>query len=224
MGSVASEGIYDTSKPANPNATMSVFYKVAYWLGVTPWEEMATLPIAEQITSLFDREERERQWPYGAALDLGCGSGIWSVKLAARGWRVTGIEIVPEALRAARRRIQKAGVEARLIQGDMTALRTFGIGSDFKFVLDLGAIHGLNDAQRKAVGREVSAVTAGGATLVLLAWVPAQRGPLPCGMSRNDLQHVFPDWTLIGEDLADVSGAPRFIKRAKPCFYRLRRR
>jgi len=149
--------------------TVSVFYKVAYWLGVTPWEEMATLPIAEQITSLFGREEKERQRPYGAALDLGCGSGIWSVKLAARGWRVTGIEIVPKALRAARRRIQETGVDAHLIQGDMTALRTFGIGSEFQFVLDLGAIHGLNDAQRKAVGREVSAVTVRGATMVLLA-------------------------------------------------------
>jgi len=202
---------------------MSVFYKVAYWLGVTPLEEMATLPIAEQITSLFDREETERRWPYGAALDLGCGSGIWSVKLAARGWRVTGIEIVPKALRAARRRIREAGVDARLIQGDMTALRTFGIDSDFQFVLDLGAIHGLNDAQREAVGREVSAVTVRGATMVLLAWAPTQRGPLPRGMSRNDVEGVFPDWTLLGEDPADVSGAPRFIKKAKPCFYRLRR-
>ena len=79
---------------------MSMFYKVAYWIGFTHWEEMPTLPIAEQISSLFDREERERQPPYGAALDLGCGSGIWTVKLAVRRWHVTGIEIVPKALLA----------------------------------------------------------------------------------------------------------------------------
>jgi SAM-dependent methyltransferase len=202
---------------------MSLFYKAAYWIGLTPWEEMATLPIADQISSLFDREERERQPPYGRALDLGCGRGIWTVKLAARGWQVTGIEIVPKALRAARRRVQQAGVEAHLLQGDMTALRSSGVGSDFEFVLDLGAIHGLKDAQRRAVAREVDAVTAEGATMVLLAWTPGRRGPLPRGMSREEIEGVFPGWSLIAEDPADVTGAPGFIQKARPCFYRLRR-
>jgi SAM-dependent methyltransferase len=203
---------------------MSMFYKVAYWVGLTPWETMATLPIAKQISAIFDREEGERQSPYGSALDLGCGGGIWTAKLAARGWQVTGIEIVPKALRVARRRIREAGVEARLIQGDMTALRSAGVGSDFRFVFDFGAIHGLTDAQRSAVGREVTAVAADGATMVLLAWAPGHRGPLPRGISREDVQEVFPEWTLIAEDPADVAGAPGFIKKAKPCFYRLRRK
>jgi SAM-dependent methyltransferase len=202
---------------------MSMFYRLAYWMALTPWEEMATLPISKQITSLFEREERARQPPYGPVLDLGCGSGIWTVRLAIRGWQVTGIEIVPKALRAAHRRIREARVAARLIQGDMTSLRTAGVGSDFRFVLDLGAIHGLNDGHRAAVGREVSAVTSPGATMVLLAWMPANRGPLPRGMSRDDVQEVFPGWELIAEDPADVSGAPKFVRRAKPCFYRLRR-
>jgi len=203
---------------------MSMFYRIAYWVGVTPWEEMTTLPIAKQIFSLLDREGSERQPPYGPALDLGCGSGIWTVELAARSWQVTGIEIVPKALRAARRRVREAGVDARLVQGDMTALRAAGVGSGFRFVLDFGAIHGLNDEQRKAVGKEVSAVAAPSATLLLLAWVPAHRGPLPRGMNRESLQAVFTDWELVAEDPADVSGAPGFVKRAKPCFYRLRRR
>lgn len=202
---------------------MSMFYKIAYRVGLTPWEKMATLRIAKQISSLFDREERERRPPYGSALDLGCGSGIWTVELATRGWQVTGIDIVPKALRAARRRIREAGVDARLIQGDITSLRTAGVGSGFRFVLDFGVIHGLKDAQRNTVGREVAAVTADGATMVLLAWAPAHRGPLPRGMSRGDIQRVFPEWKLIAEDPADMGEAPGFIKKAKPCFYRLRR-
>lgn len=202
---------------------MSLFYRLAYSIGLTPWEEMATLPIAKQISALFDREENERQPPFGSALDLGCGRGIWTVELATRGWQVTGIEIVPRAMRAARRRTQEAGVEVRLIQGDMTALRDAGVGSDFQFVIDFGAIHGLNDAQRNVVAREVSAVATAGATMLLLAWVPARRGPLPRGMSREDIQTLFGEWKLIAENPADVSGAPGFIKKAKPCFYRLRR-
>jgi SAM-dependent methyltransferase len=202
---------------------MSLFYRFAYWVGLKPWEEMAALPIAAQILSLFDREESERQPPYGPALDLGCGSGIWAVRLAARGWQVTGIDIVPKAVRSARRRIRDAGVEARIIQADLTALRTAGVGSGFQFALDLGAIHGLNEVQRQAAGREISAVTAADATMVLLAWIPGHRGPLPRGMSGEDIRAAFPGWTIIAEEAADVSGAPAYIEKAEPRFYRLRR-
>ena len=202
---------------------MSLFYQIAYWAGLKPWEEMAVLPIAGQIASLFEREESERQPPYGSALDLGCGSGIWTAKLAARGWQVTGIDIVGKALRAAGRRIRDAGVEARLIQGDLTALRSAGIDPGFEFVLDLGAIHGLTEPQRRAAGREVSAVTAAGATMVILAWVPGSRGPLPRGMSRDDVRAAFAEWKIIDEEAADVSGAPDFVKKAEPRFYRLQR-
>lgn len=67
-------------------------------------------PAAKQIDALIEREERERQQPYGTALDLGCGSGIWSVSLAKRGWDVTGIDVVPKAITRADRRAQEAGV------------------------------------------------------------------------------------------------------------------
>ena len=64
---------------------MSVFYRILYQVGFTPWEEgLAQRPVAEQISAMFDREEGGRQPPYGRALDLGCGSGIHAVDLALR--------------------------------------------------------------------------------------------------------------------------------------------
>jgi SAM-dependent methyltransferase len=184
---------------------------------------MAVLPIAEQISALFDLEERECQPPYGLALDLGCGSGIWSVKLAARGWDVTGVEIIPSALRLAHERALNSGVEVHFIHGDVTALRESGVGHGFRFVLDFGAIHGLTQQQREAVGREVSAVAAANATLLILAWSPGRRGPLPHGLSRQDIEAAFPAWKIIDEEAANMSGAPGFVKRTRPRFYRLRR-
>ncbi len=57
-----------------------LLYKVLWGLGVTPWEDRQAW--AEQVSAMFDHEEQGRQPPYGAALDLGCGTGIWSVDLA----------------------------------------------------------------------------------------------------------------------------------------------
>jgi hypothetical protein len=116
-------------------------------------------------------------------------------------------------------------VEVRFIQGDVTALRSAGVGSGFRLLLDFGTVHGLTDAQREAAGREreISAVAAAGAPLVILAWAPRHRWPLPRGMSRHDMQVAFREWKLIDEEPADVSRAPGLVKKAAPCFYRLRR-
>jgi SAM-dependent methyltransferase len=86
---------------------MSVIYKILYRVGFTPWEGSADQArTREQISAMFDREEEGRQPPYGPPLDLGCGGGLWSIELARRGWQVTGVDIVPKALRIARERAE----------------------------------------------------------------------------------------------------------------------
>jgi SAM-dependent methyltransferase len=202
---------------------MRLFYTACYWIGFRPWELTATLPIRHQISALVDREEGERDAPFGRALDLGCGTGIWAVELAARGWEVTGIDFVAKALRTARTRACDAGVSVRFVHGDITALSAAGVGAGFRFVLDLGAVHGLGDSERAAVGRGLSAVTAVGATLLMAAWTPARRGPLPRGASRGDIEAAFPDWTVIAEEPCDVTGAPEPMTKVEPRFFRLRR-
>lgn len=107
----------------------------------------------EKIAELFEREESGREPPYGPALDLGTGGGVWGVRLAKRGWQVTGVDFVDKALQRARERVQVAGVDMRLVHGDVTALQEAGVGSDFQLVLDTGTFHGLSSAQREAMGR-----------------------------------------------------------------------
>ena len=169
-------------------------WRFAYAIGFHPWEETDP-PFARKISQLFDREEKGRQPPYGLALDLGTGSGIWGIELAKRGWQVTGIDIVDKALQRARDRVQKTGVDMRLVRGDVTALRAAGIGSDFRLVLDTGTFHDLNSAQREAMGREVSAVTARDAIVLLLVW-PKRRRPLIRGASRSEVEAAFPGWKV----------------------------
>lgn len=199
-------------------------YKILYRIGFTPWEGMTrSEPIVGQISALFGREESGRQPPYGQALDLGCGSGIWAVKLAARGWQVTGVDFVPKALRRARERAKEAGVEVRLIEGDVTALGATSVGSGRRFLLDFGLFHDLTDEAREAMGREVSAVAAPDATMLMLAWVPGRRRMLPRGASRSDIEAAYPAWKVIDEEaMADEPRAPKYVREAQPRFYRLR--
>lgn len=99
-------------------------YGRAYAIGFHPWEDLAEHPpFAGKLLELVAREENGCEPPYGPALDLGTGSAVWGVQLAQRGWRVTGVDIVDKALRRARERAGEAGVEMRLVRGDMTALR-----------------------------------------------------------------------------------------------------
>jgi SAM-dependent methyltransferase len=203
---------------------MSVFYTIAYRMGFAPWEKAATHPpAAAQITTLFEREEGGRQPPYGRALDLGCGRGHWSVTLARRGWNVAGVDQVPGALRAARLRAKDAGVEVLFAQGDVTTLTDTGIGADFRLVWDFGTVHGLSPEQRRAVGREVSALTTDDAAILMLAWAPGRRGPLPGGLSRRDLEEAFRGWRVVDEQPFDVSGLPRPLRGVDPRVYRLNR-
>lgn len=52
------------------------------------------------------------------ALDVGCGTGFLSLELAARGHRVTGIDLAPAMLEAARRKAAERGVDIRFEEGD----------------------------------------------------------------------------------------------------------
>lgn len=200
-------------------------YRLAYAIGFHPWEDLAEHPpFAEKLMELVAREEEGQQPLHGPALDVGCGSGVWGVRLAQRGWQVTGLDIVEKAIRRARERVDEAGVEMRLVQGDVTALREADVGSGFRLVLDTGTFHGLTDAQREAMGREVGAVAAADATVLLDCFAPRRRGPLPRGASQEEVEAAFPGWKVTDVEVADEEPDPiarlfKFDER----FYRLTR-
>ena len=187
-------------------------YRLAYALGFHPWEDLAEHPpFAETLLELVAREE-DGAPPHGKALDIGTGSGVWGVRLAERGWDVTAVDVVERALRRARERAEEAGVGMDVVRGDVTALREAGVGSGFRLLVDTGTVHGLTEAKRSAMGREVSAVAAADASLILDCFAPRRRGPLPRGASRAEVERAFPGWEMTAIEMADPER-----------FYRLRR-
>ena len=201
-------------------------YELAYRVGFHPWEDaLGQRSFVATLSELLDREEQGREPPYGRALDLGTGSGVWGVELVKRGWEVTGVDVVDKALERARDRVEQAGVSMRIVKADVTDLQTAGVGSGFRLLLDTGTFHGLTREQREAMGRAVSMAAAPGAALLMLAWAPKRRGPLPRGASRAEIEAAFPGW-----DVSDAGAtgfrAPKPIEvllKPEERWYRLQR-
>jgi SAM-dependent methyltransferase len=203
---------------------MSRFYTLAYAVGFTPWER-APAPQADLTTlsRLFAREESERGAP-GQAMDLGCGSGLHTIALAERGWKVTGVDQMPKALDRARKRIAGHGVAADVVRADVTSLRPEVVGSGYDFFLDLGCFHGLSASLRAAMGAGVTAIATPDATLLLLAFkAGAAPWPLPRGAEQVDIEAAFPGWVVTDTEPAVVDGMPKLLRKAAPTWYRVRR-
>ncbi|MCH7975186.1 MAG: class I SAM-dependent methyltransferase [Bacteroidetes bacterium] len=200
-------------------------YRFAYSIGFHPWEDAASdPPFVEKASQLFDREEQGREMPFGRALDIGTGSGIWGIELAKRGWEVTGVDLIEKALARARDRVRRANVEVRLIQGDVTALSESGVGSGFRLILDTGTFHDFDADQRVAMGKGVEAVAGHDATILLLAW-PKRRRPLIRGVSRGEIEAAFPGWMITDVEPSHFS-LPKpleLLLRPDEHWYRLRR-
>jgi SAM-dependent methyltransferase len=70
--------------------------------------------------------------PPADVLDLGCGTGSLSLLLARRGHRVTAVDLSPNMVDHARRKLAAAGVDGRVLVADAADLPPLG---DFDVVL-----------------------------------------------------------------------------------------
>jgi SAM-dependent methyltransferase len=102
--------------------------------------------------------------PPGRALDLACGSGRNAVWLAARGWKVTGVDFSDVALAQARALAAERGVEVEWVEGDLLDWEPGEPAYDLVAVLYLQLPA---DERRTVLARAAAAVTSGGTVLVV---------------------------------------------------------
>ncbi len=81
---------------------------------------------AEAVPDADFLEKALRVEPGQRLLDVPCGAGRHAIELAARGYRVTGVDFNPGVLEAARRRADERGVEVDLREGDLRELHIEG--------------------------------------------------------------------------------------------------
>lgn len=172
-------------------ASRQLLFRTFYRLGFVPWDGH---PLAK---SLQDLVEGDGALGPGAALDLGCGTGDSSIYLAKNGWRVTGVDFVARAVDKARAKAEANKVTVNFVRADVTRLSSGGIGSTFGLIVDNGCLHGMSPEDRDAYVREVTAVAAPGARLLLVEFVPGGTYGVP-GIDPDEVKRRFAtDWTLL---------------------------
>ncbi|MGV3758259.1 MAG: class I SAM-dependent methyltransferase [Actinomycetota bacterium] len=144
-----------------------------------PWHREAPPPLLERAVAA-------RPGP-GRALDLGCGEGVYATHLAQQGWSVVGIDFVPAALDAARRRAEQAGVELELVEGDVLDHRP---AMPYDLVLDSGCLHHLPKPKVPAYRRRLDEWLAPGGAYVLVHFAHRPRVPIPKGPRHLTLEQA----------------------------------
>jgi SAM-dependent methyltransferase len=169
-------------------------FRVFYRIGFTPWDGH---PIATSLRTLIEGTGESPAPAAASALDVGCGTGDTSIYLAQHGWQVTGVDFVPKAVKKARAKAAAAGVSVDFRHGDATRLYSEGLGTGFGLIVDQGCLHGMSGDDRDRYVREVTAVAAPDARLLLVEFTPGGSIGVP-GVDRAEIERRFaPDWTLL---------------------------
>jgi SAM-dependent methyltransferase len=161
-------------------------------------------------------------------LDVGCGVGRWSRRLARRGACVTGIDLSPTMISEARRRAASEGIAARC-RFETQDLAALDAGDTFDLIVGVTVLQHILDrgALREAV-RRMKAHLAPGGRMVLLEAAP-NRAANHCDSSifrarqRREYLELFRDCGLRVRAISGVDPAP-FRYSLLPHLRRLPRR
>lgn len=121
----------------------------------------------------------------GSIIEVGCGTGEHLLLLAARGHRVSGVDVAPRAIQKARAKAVARGLDLRLVVGDALALNE-ALGTEldgpFDTALDVGLFHVLQPDDRRRYARSLAAVVRPGGRAFIICW--SARNPFGYGPER----------------------------------------
>jgi len=113
-----------------------IYFQIFYF-GKPPWDTGISPPELHAFI---------KEHPPGRALDLGCGTGTNAITLAQNQWNVVAIDFISSAIRAARKKARRAGVNVDFHVDDVTKYKD--VNGVFDLVLDIGCFHSLSKPQK----------------------------------------------------------------------------
>jgi ubiquinone/menaquinone biosynthesis C-methylase UbiE len=158
-----------------------VGFDLQYLLGRAPWDTEVTPP---EVMALLEDEN----WPPGRILDLGCGTGTTAIAMARRGWEAVGVDFSPLAIRRARRKARRVGVDCRFYQADVTDL-TFLV-ERFDLALDIGCLHSVPVEGWVLYAAELARLVRMGGLYLLYAFTPRKQSAAR-GIAAAEVRRLF---------------------------------
>ena len=153
--------------------------------------------VSQVLSSLLTRYGKSR----GLLLDLACGTGSVSVRLAKKGYEVIGVDLSPEMLSEAQNKAYSAGQNILFLCQDMTALDLYGTVDAAVCTLD-GLCHLPDEESVQAALRKVSLfMNPGGVFLFDVNSVYKHRAVLGNNTFVYDTDDVYCVWqnTLLSD-------------------------
>jgi SAM-dependent methyltransferase len=131
----------------------------------------------------------------GRAIDIGCGTGTNVITLARSGWRVLGVDFAPRAIRLARQKIKRAGVQAELQVDDATKLNR--VHALYDLALDLGCFHGISPNGRIRYLQQLDRILAPDGFWLLYAFIKPETDPASPGLVEPEIRQISSTLKLV---------------------------
>jgi 2-polyprenyl-3-methyl-5-hydroxy-6-metoxy-1,4-benzoquinol methylase len=150
--------------------------------GTPPWDIGRPQPVFERLAAAGAIT--------GRVLDVGCGTGENALFLAGQGHEVTGVDAVPAAVVAARRKARERGIDADFVVHDALALGE--LGRRFDTVVDSGLFHTFDDEERVRFADSLAAVLEPAGRYFMLCFSEYElREGGPRRVAQVDIRAVF---------------------------------
>ncbi|MBI4028576.1 MAG: class I SAM-dependent methyltransferase [Verrucomicrobia bacterium] len=134
-------------------------FEECYRTGFKPWDSGAPEPELIRVIEAG-------KLPGATLMEIGCGTGTNAVELARRGYQVTAVDFVRQAVLAARKKVRIAGVKVDIRVGDVTAM---DLGGPYDVLFDRGVYHHLRLENLKGFQQMLKKVTRAGSRWLSLA-------------------------------------------------------
>jgi len=128
-----------------------------------PWE------IESPPAELAEAVESQIVAPHARVLDVGAGSGNYSIWLARQGFRVTGVEFSKKAVDIAKERAIQRGVSVDFVRADARKLNEV-FQEPFDFIFDYSLLHHIAPADVEAYAAQFPKILAPEGKLLLVCY------------------------------------------------------
>ena len=156
------------------------------YLGQPPWDTGVSPP------ELFEFIKNNKP---GRAIDIGCGTGTNVIALAQAGWKVTGIDFAPRAIKFARQKLKRSGMTATVLVADATNLS--GIAGPFDLALDLGCFHGISREGRAKYLDQLQRILGPNGFWLLYAFLSPGTPRSGHGLDEAEINRISAQLTLV---------------------------